>query len=375
MVLWNQRERARLDAEFATAEAALVKPGPGRFAISGREIGPGRPPFVIAELSGNHNGSLERALRLIDAAADAGAEAVKLQTYTADTITLNHMGEDFRIKGGLWDGRGLHELYAEAHTPFEWHEALFAHAHARGVILFSAPFDATAIALLEGLDAPAYKIASFEAVDLPLIARAAATGKPLIISTGMTSPAEIAEAVEAARAGGAGGVALLHCVSDYPARYQAANLRMIPRLAEDFGCVAGLSDHTPGTAAAVAAIALGAALIEKHFTLARADGGPDAAFSLEPQEFAALVADCRNAWEALGEATYARGPAETANKQFRRSLYVVRDVAAGAVLTEADVRSIRPGYGLAPKHLPAVLGRCAARPLKRGERFGWDMVE
>jgi N-acetylneuraminate synthase len=343
-------------------------------AIAGRTIGPGQPPLVIAELSGNHNGDLGRALRLIDAVADAGAEAVKLQTYTADTITLDCDGPDFQIRGGLWDGRTLHELYAEAHTPFEWHAPLFDHARARGLIVFSSPFDETAIDLLERLDAPAYKIASFEAVDLPLIARAAATGKPLIVSTGMTDPAEIGEALAAARGAGDGGIVLLHCVSDYPARYETANLRMIPRLAADFGCVVGLSDHTPGTAAAVAAIALGAAVIEKHVTLARADGGPDAAFSLEPAELAALVADCRHAWEALGEASYRRGPSETANKQFRRSLYVARDVAAGAVLTAGDVRSVRPGYGLAPRHLPEVLGRRAARDLRKGDRFDWDMI-
>jgi pseudaminic acid synthase len=363
-----------VDAQFANPGTQSVKPPIAPFVIAGREVGPHRPPLVIAELSGNHNGDLDRALRLIDAAADAGAEAVKLQTYTADTITIDHDGPDFRIRGGLWDGRSLHELYDEAHTPYAWHAPLFAHARARGLLVFSSPFDGTAIALLEGLDAPAYKIASFEAVDLPLIAAAAATGKPLIVSTGMTDPAEIAAAVGAARAAGGGGVALLHCVSDYPARYEAANLRMIGRLAADFGCVVGLSDHTPGTSTSVAAVALGACLIEKHVTLARADGGPDAAFSLEPDEVARLVADCRHAWEALGEATYARGPSETANKQFRRSLYVVRDVAAGTVLTAADVRSIRPGYGLAPSHLPEVLGGTAARDLKKGERFGWEML-
>lgn len=337
------------------------------FAIAGRPIGPDHPPFVIAELSGNHNGQLERALALIDACADAGAEAIKLQTYTADTITIDHDGPGFTVEGGLWHGRTLHDLYSEAHTPFEWHAALFAHARARGLIVFSSPFDDTAIDLLESLDAPAYKIASFEAVDLPLIAKAAETGKPLIISTGMTNPEEIAAAVDTARANGAAGVCLLHCVSAYPARYEHANLRTVARLAEDYGCPSGLSDHTPGTAAAVAAVALGACVIEKHVTLRRADGGPDAAFSLEPEELRRLVDDCRNAWSALGGATYARGAEELGNKQFRRSLYVVRDVAAGATLTAADVRSIRPGYGMAPARLPEMLGRAAARPLKRGE--------
>jgi N-acetylneuraminate synthase len=265
-------------------------------------------------------------------------------------------------------------LYSEACTPFEWHAELFAHARARGLIVFSSPFDETAIDLLESLDAPAYKIASFEAVDLPLIARAARTGKPLILSTGMTSPAEIAAAVETAQANGAAGVCLLHCVSAYPARYEDANLRTVPRLAADFGCVSGLSDHTPGTAAAVAAVALGACVIEKHVTLARADGGPDAAFSLEPDELRRLVVDCRDAWSALGGASYARGAEETANKQFRRSLYVVRDVPAGAALSAADVRSIRPGFGMAPARLPEVLGRVAARALRRGEALREEMV-
>jgi N-acetylneuraminate synthase len=344
------------------------------FAIAGRPIGPDHPPFVIAELSGNHNQSIARALALIDAAAEAGACAVKLQTYTADTITIDHDGPGFRIEGGLWAGRTLHELYGEAFTPYEWHAPLFEHARARGLIAFSSPFDETAVELLEGLDAPAFKIASFEAIDLPLIRRAARSGRPLIISTGMTTPAEITDALAAAREGGCDDTALLHCVSAYPASFADARLSMVPRLAQDFGCVSGLSDHTPGTAAAVAAVALGACIIEKHFTLARADGGPDAAFSLEPAELKALTEDCRHAWEALGEARYARGETETANRQFRRSLYVVRDVAAGAVITADDVRSIRPGFGLAPKLLPEVIGRRAARDLTRGEPLQLDML-
>lgn len=344
------------------------------FSIAGRPIGPDHPPFVIAELSGNHNGRLDRALALIDAAAEAGADAVKLQTYTAQTITLDHDGPGFRIEGGLWAGRTLFDLYQEASTPWDWHPALFARAKTRGLICFSSPFDETAVDLLESLDAPAYKIASFEAIDLPLIARAARTGRPLIISTGMTTGTEIGEAVAAARGAGPGGVALLHCVSEYPAAYADANLRAIPRLAADFGCPSGLSDHTPGTAAAVAAVALGACVIEKHVTLRRSDGGPDAAFSLEPEELAQLVRDCRHAWEALGAADYRRAEGEAANRQFRRSLYVVRDVPAGAALTAADVRSIRPGFGLAPKHLPRVLGRSTTRALKRGEPVDWDMV-
>lgn len=335
-------------------------------------IGPGQPPLVIAELSGNHNASLDRALRLIDAAAAAGAEAIKLQTYTPDTITIDHDGPGFRIEGGLWAGRTLHDLYGEAQTPYEWHDALFAHARAHGLIVFSSPFDDTAVDLLESLDAPAFKIASFEAIDLPLIRRAARSGKPLIVSTGMTSEAEIKEALEAA--GGPERTALLHCVSAYPARFADANLRAIPMLAERYGCLVGLSDHTPGTAAAVAAVALGACIIEKHFTLARADGGPDSEFSLEPDELTRLVDDCRHAWEALGEPALRRGEVESGNRQFRRSLYVVRDVAAGTPLTPEHVRSIRPGFGLAPKLLPQVLNRPAARDLKRGEPLAWDML-
>lgn len=344
------------------------------FTIAGRPIGPDHPPFVIAELSGNHNGRLERAIELIDVCADAGADAVKLQTYTADTITIDHDGPGFTVSGGLWDGRTLYELYGDAHTPFEWHEPLFAHARSRGLTIFSSPFDETAIDLLQTLQAPAYKIASFEAVDLPLIARAAQTDKPLIISTGMTDPGEIEAAVETARSNGAGGVCLLHCVSTYPAVYETANLRMIQRLATDYGCIAGLSDHTPGTAAAVAAVALGACVIEKHVTLARADGGPDSAFSLEPDELRRLVEDCRNAWAALGRASFHRGAEEKANRQFRRSLYVVRDVPEGAALTTADVRSIRPGFGMPPARLPEVLGRTAVRALKRGEPLADEMI-
>ncbi len=344
------------------------------FAIAGRAIGPDAPPFVIAELSGNHNGRIELALELIDAAAEAGADAVKLQTYTADTITIDHDGPGFVIKGGLWDGRSLHDLYSEAFTPFEWHAQLFERARSRNLIAFSSPFDETAVDLLECLDAPAFKIASFEAVDLPLINRAARSGKPLIISTGMASPTEIGEAADTARRAGV-DFALLHCVSAYPATFQDANLRMIPCLAADYGCVTGLSDHTPGTAAAVAAVALGACIIEKHFTLRRSDGGPDSAFSLEPAELVRLVQDCRNAWEALGAADYRRGATETSNRQFRRSLYVVRDVPQGTPITAEDVRSIRPGFGLEPKRLPEVLGRVARRNLGRGEPFAMDMVE
>jgi N-acetylneuraminate synthase len=344
------------------------------FSIAGRAIGPDQPPFVICELSGNHNGSLDRALAMLDAAAVTGADAIKLQTYTADTITLDDDGPDFLIEGGLWAGRRLHELYAQAHTPYEWHAALFERARELGAILFSTPFDETAVALLESLDAPAYKIASFEAVDLPLIRRVAQAGKPMIISTGLASLDEMAEALAAARDGGCDAVALLHCVSSYPAPIEEANVRTVPDLARRFDVPTGLSDHTPGSAASVAAVALGACIIEKHFTLARADGGPDAAFSLEPAEFKALVADCHGAWAALGSPNYDTLGSEAAAAGHRRSLYVVADVRAGEAVTSAHVRSIRPGYGLAPKHLPEVIGRRAARDLKRGERLSWDML-
>jgi len=342
--------------------------------IAGRLIGADCEPFVICELSGNHNGSLDRALSMIDAAADTGCDAVKIQTYTADTITMDVDRPEFRIEGGLWDGRSLYELYQEAHTPFEWHAALFERARARGVILFSSPFDETAVDLLDELGAPAYKIASFEAVDLPLIRHAAGKGKPLIISTGMANLAEIEAAKAAALEAGAAGVALLHCVSSYPSTFADANVRTVADMAERFGCPIGLSDHTPGTAASVAAVAMGASVIEKHFTLARADGGPDAAFSLEPAEFAALVADCKAAWQALGRAHYEVLGSEAGSLQFRRSLYVTAPVKAGEPLTRANVRSIRPGNGLAPVHLDAVLGRRAARDLDRGEPLAWDMV-
>ena len=345
------------------------------FKIAGRKIGPSHPPFVICELSGNHNGSLDRALTMIDAAAETGCDAIKLQTYTADTLTLDCDGPGFRIEAGPWAGRTLHDLYAEAFTPYDWHAALFERARQRGVTLFSTPFDETAVELLEGLDAPAYKIASFEAVDLPLIVRVARCGKPMIISTGLASLAEMEEALRTAQTNGAAGVALLHCVSAYPAPIDEANVRTVPDLARRFGVVTGLSDHTPGTAAAVAAVALGAAIIEKHFTLARADGGPDAAFSLEPAEFAALTRDCKAAWSALGSATYDELGSERAAAGHRRSLYVAAAVKAGEALTAANIRSVRPGYGLAPKHLPDILGRRAARDLAFGEPLDWSMVD
>ncbi len=342
--------------------------------IDGRKIGADYPPYVICELSGNHNGSLERCLAMVDAAADTGCDAIKIQTYTADTITLDVDRPEFKIHGGLWDGRTLYELYQEAQTPFEWHAAIFERARQRGVTIFSSPFDETAVDLLDGLGAPAFKIASFEAVDLPLIKYAAAKGKPLIISTGMANLQEMQTARDTALEAGAAGVLMLHCVSSYPATFADANVRTVPDMAQRFGCPIGLSDHTPGTAASVAAVTLGACVIEKHFTLARADGGPDAAFSLEPVEFKALVDDTRNAWAALGVAHYDVLGAEQANLQFRRSLYVSADVKAGEALSRQNIRSVRPGSGLPPGELDNVLGKTAARDLVRGEPLDWSMV-
>jgi N-acetylneuraminate synthase len=343
--------------------------------IDGRPIGPGQPPYMIAELSGNHKGELARALELIDVAKAAGADAVKLQTYTADTITIDHDGPGFVIEGGLWNGRKLHELYHSAHTPWAWHADLFAHARKRGITCFSSPFDATAIDLLEGLDTPAYKIASFEIIDLPLIRAAASTGKPLILSTGMASRQEIGEAVDAACEAGAKAIILLHCVSGYPTPPEDANLRRICTLANSFNRPIGLSDHTLGIDVAIASVALGACVIEKHVTLARADGGPDAAFSLEPDELAVLVSGVRNAHAALGTGEFGRAGSEEGNVVFRRSLYVVADVKAGETFTERNVRSIRPGSGMAPKYLAAVLGRTAVRDIARGTPLRLDLLK
>lgn len=353
--------------------APFVASAPG-FAIAGRPIGPGHPPYVIAELSGNHNGDIGRALALIDAAAATGADAIKIQTYTPDTITLRSDRPEFRIAGGPWHGRTLHDLYAEAHTPYAWHPRLFERARERGVPLFSSPFDDTAVELLSRLGAPAYKIASFEIVDLPLIARVAREGRPMILSTGMANLGEIGAAVATARAAGAGGIALLHCTSAYPAPIEDANVRTVPHLGAAFGVVCGLSDHTPGSAAAVASVVLGGSIVEKHLTLARADGGPDAAFSLEPDEFAALVRDCTAAWAALGRVEYEVLGSEAGNLAFRRSLYAVKPIAAGEPFTRDNVRSIRPGHGLPPRHLPAVLDRLATRDVAAGEPLAWDLI-
>ena len=343
--------------------------------IAGRRIGSDNEPYTICELSGNHNGSLDRALSMVDAAAATGCDAIKLQTYTADTITMKSDRPEFFIHGGLWDGRSLHDLYDEAHTPWDWHPALFERAKKHGVTMFSSPFDDSAVDLLDSLGAPAFKIASFELVDLPLVAYAASKGKPLIMSTGMANDKEIAAAAATARKYGTGEIVLLHCVSEYPAPMETANVRTVPDLGRKFECVSGLSDHTFGTAASVAAVALGACVIEKHFTLRRADGGPDSGFTLEPGEFTALVKDCKDAWRALGHVHYQTLGIEQGSKTFRRSLYVVADVKKGEPLTRGNVRSIRPGLGLPPVRLWDVVGKPAARDLKRGEPLADDMID
>jgi len=325
--------------------------------IAGREIGPALPPYVIAEMSANHNGNIETAFRIIEAASAAGADAVKIQTYTADTITLNCSKPDFQIQQGLWAGRTLYELYQWAHTPWEWHAPLFAHARKLGITIFSSPFDHTAVDLLEDLGAPAYKIASFEAVDLPLIRYVASTGKPMIISTGMADAEEIAEAVESARTGGCRELAILHCVSGYPAPARDYNLRTLVDMQHRFGLLTGLSDHTLDNTTAVASVALGACIIEKHFTLDRQGGGPDDSFSLEPADLEDLCRSSRTAWEAMGQVDYGRKSSEQGNVQFRRSLYFVKDLKAGDLIASDAVRSVRPGYGLAPKHLDSIIGR------------------
>ena len=343
-------------------------------SIAGRRIGMGAPPYVIAELSANHNGSIARAFAIMDAAKAAGADAIKLQTYTPDTITIDHDGPGFRIDDGPWRGRTLHSLYREAHMPWEWHEPLFARGRELGLAVFSSVFDETSVDLLERLGTPAYKIASFEAIDLPLIERAARTGKPLIISTGMASLGEVAEAVAAARRAGCKELALLYCISGYPTPAGEANLATIPHLAQAFGTVVGLSDHTLGVGVAAAGVALGAAIVEKHVTLRRADGGPDSGFSLEPQELIDLCRACRDAQAAVGSVRYGGKPSEATSKLHRRSLYAVADIAPGERLTARNLRSIRPGFGLPPKHLPELLGRIAARPIPRGTPIAWSMV-
>lgn len=345
------------------------------FIIDHRRIGPGNPPYIIAELSANHNGSLLRALETIDAAHRCGADAVKLQTYTPDTLTIDCDAPDFMIRGGLWDGYKLYDLYQQAQTPFEWHRAMFRHARERGITIFSTPFDESAVDLLESLNAPAYKIASFEIVDLPLIRYVGSTGKPMIISTGMASESEIGEAIAAAHDAGCKDVVLLHCVSSYPAPIDQANLRQMPELARRFGTFPGLSDHTLGTAAAIAAVALGACVVEKHFTLTRAEKGPDSEFSLEPADLSHLCNDTRDAWLALGRPGFQRQQAEAGSVVFRRSIYFVRDLPAGSVVGADDIRRIRPGKGLAPKYFDSLIGKRVKVAVKRGQATTWELFE
>lgn len=333
--------------------------------IAGRRISSDQPPYVIAELSANHNGKLETALKIIEEANKAGADAVKLQTYKPETITLNCDSEDFKIRGGLWDGQTLYELYEKAHMPWDWHKPLFDHARKIGINIFSSPFDNSAVDLLEDLNAPAYKIASFEAVDLPLIKYVANTGKPMIISTGMADTEEIQEAINAAREGGCKQLAVLHCVSGYPAPAEDYNLRTIPDMIERYGLVTGLSDHTIDNTTAIASVALGSSIIEKHFTLNRSGGGPDDSFSLEPLELAALCNGCRTAWSSLGYVNYSRKSSEHANIKFRRSLYFTKDMKKGDVITEQCFKSVRPGFGLQPKRAFEIIGKIVANDVKK----------
>lgn len=358
------------DGRLSAVDSASIE-------IGGRRIGPEHPAYVIAEMSANHRGDFSYAEKIVRAAAEAGADAVKIQTYTADTITIDVDSPLFkdRTGGTLWEGRSLYDLYQEGSMPWEWQPKLKELADDLGIHMFSAPFDFSAVDFLERMDVPAYKIASFEIVDIPLIERVAATGKPMIISTGMSTREEIAEALEAARRGGATQIALLKCVSAYPAPPEEMNLASIPAMRDAFGVPVGLSDHTLGIAAPVAAVTLGACIIEKHFTIARADGGPDGAFSLEPAELTQMIANIRVAEKAVGKPVFGPGTTESGSRVFRRSLFIVADVKAGETLTEQNVRSIRPGDGLHPRHYREILGRRAAKDAPRGTPLAWDLLE
>jgi len=343
--------------------------------IDGRKIGLDYPPYVIAEMSANHNGKLETAFRLIEEAKRAGAEALKIQTYTPDSMTLDSDSEDFQIHGGPWDGWSLYKLYDWAQTPWDWHKPMFDYARQLGITIFSTPFDNSAVDFLENLNVPAYKIASFEAVDLSLIRYVASTGKPMIISTGMADIEEIGEAIEAAREGGCKSIAILHCVSAYPAVAEEYNLRTISDMIQRFGLIAGLSDHTLGNASAIASVALGASIIEKHFTLDRSGGGPDDSFSMEPIELSELCGAVKTAWSALGTVDYDPKLSELGSVKFRRSLYAVKDIAEGEVFTEQNIRSIRPGFGMAPKFFPDILGSKATFSIKRASRLTPEAID
>jgi N-acetylneuraminate synthase len=344
--------------------------------IGNRVIGKDQTPFIIAEMSGNHNHSLERALQIVDEAARAGAHALKLQTYTADTMTLAVTDGEFFITdaNNLWKGNDLHTLYDQAHTPWEWHAPIMERAKSHGMLCFSSPFDDSAVDFLETLDVPAYKIASFELIHLPLIRKVAATGKPLIMSTGMATVAEIDDAVRTARAAGCRDLVLLKCTSTYPATPDNTNVLTIPHMRELFGCEVGLSDHTMGLGVSVAAVAHGATVIEKHFTLARADGGVDSAFSMEPAELAALVIETERAWQSLGRIQYSPGEAEQKSLKYRRSVYIAEDLKAGTVLTKENLRCIRPGLGLPPKYYDVLLGRTVNRDVRKGTPMAWDLL-
>lgn len=345
------------------------------FQINGRKVGLDYPPYIIAELSANHNGSIETAFKIIEQAKLCGADAVKLQTYKANTITLNSQNEEFMIRGGLWDGQSLYDLYEKAHMPWEWHKPLFDYARELNITIFSSPFDRTAVDLLEDLNAPAYKIASFEAVDLPLIKYVASTGKPMIISTGMADKAEIAEAIQAAYDGGCKELVILHCVSGYPAPAEDYNLKTLQDMARSFNLPVGLSDHTLDNTTAIASVVLGASVIEKHFTLDRNGGGPDDSFSLEPAELKQLCMGAKTAWEALGQVDYGRKSSEQGNAQFRRSLYFVKDMKAGDLIDETCIRSVRPGFGIAPKFYDDVLGKKVVRDIEMNSPVSFELLK
>ncbi|PWK16173.1 pseudaminic acid synthase [Tumebacillus permanentifrigoris] len=346
------------------------------FSIAGRMVGPDHPPFIIAEMSGNHNQSLERALEIVEAAAQAGAHALKIQTYTADTMTLDLEEGEFFINdpNSLWKGTSLYKLYQEAYTPWEWHKAIFDRCRELGMIGFSTPFDETAVDFLESLDVPCYKIASFENTDLPLIRKVAATGKPMIISTGMATVADLDKTVRAVREAGCEHLVLLKCTSTYPATPENTNILTIPHMSELFNIQVGLSDHTMGVGVAVASVALGATVVEKHFTLRRADGGVDSAFSLEPEEMQALVVETERAWQSLGRVTYGATKKEQDSLKYRRSLYITEDIKEGDVLTKGNLRAIRPGLGLSPEHYELALGKRVSRDVKRGTPLSWDLI-